>query len=115
LWKGEIISTLWDVGGMGIFKEIQLSFLVVGHIHEGIDQRFSTILAAFKRQDIHSLKELLSIIKDKPTRTKPFVVAEHLEHIRDWKSFIIPYLCTGKLIGTSQSDHFCFFMDDNIH
>jgi hypothetical protein len=99
---------------LGIFKEIQLSFLLVGHTHEDIDQRFSTILAALKHQDIHSLKELLSIIKKKPTHTEPFVVAEHLEHIRNWKSFITPYLCSDELIGTSQLHHFRFFMEDNL-
>jgi hypothetical protein len=59
-------------------------------------------------------KELLSIIKEKPTRTEPFVVAEHLEHIRDWKSFITPYLRSDELIGTCQPHHFRFFMEDNI-
>ena len=99
---------------LGIFKEIQLSFLIVGHTHEDIDQRFGTISSAVKRQDIHSLKELLSMIKMKPSRTESFVVAEHLEHIRDWKSFITPYLHQDELIGTNQSHHFCFYKDGGI-
>ena len=99
---------------LGIFREIQLSFLLVGHTHEDIDQRFSTISSALKRQDINSLKELLQIIQEKPTRTEPFVVAEHLEHIRDWKSFISPYLREDEFIGTSQPQHFRFYMDGNI-
>jgi hypothetical protein len=109
-----ILALCGTLVALGIFKEIQLSFLLVGHTHEDIDQRFSTISAALKRQDIHSLKELLSIKKEKPTRTEPFVVAEHLEHIRDWKSFITPYLRSNELIGTSQPHHFRFFMEDNI-
>jgi hypothetical protein len=109
-----ILALCGTLVALGIFKEIQLSFLLVGHTHEDIDQRFSTISAALKRQDIHSLKELLSIKKEKPTRTEPFVVAEHLEHIRDWKSFITPYLRSDELIGTSQPHHFRFFMEDNI-
>jgi hypothetical protein len=103
-----------NISGTGIFKEIQLFFLIVGHTHIDIDQRFSTISSALKRQDIISLKELLSIIKEKPTRTEPFVVAEHLEHIRDWKSFITPYLWQDGFIGTSQPHHFRFYMDNTI-
>jgi hypothetical protein len=76
-----ILALCGTLVALGIFKEIQLSFLIVGHTHEDIDQRFSTISSALKRQDIHSLKELLIIIKLKPSRTEPFVVAEHLEHI----------------------------------
>jgi hypothetical protein len=56
----------------------------------------------------------LNIIKEKPPRTEPFVVAEHLEHIRDWKSFITPYLRADGFIGTSQPHHFRFYMDGNI-
>jgi hypothetical protein len=109
-----ILALCGTLVALGIFKEIQLSFLIVGHTHEDIDQRFSTISSALKRQDIHSLKELLSIIKLKPPRTEPFVVAEHLEHIRDWKSFITPYLRHNELIGTSQPHHFRFYKDGGI-
>jgi hypothetical protein len=109
-----ILALCGTLVALGIFKEIQLSFFIVGHKHEDIDQRFSTISSALKRQDIHSLKELLSIIKLKPPRTEPFVVAEHLEHIRDWKSFITPYLCQDELIGTSQPRHFRFYKDGGI-
>ena len=95
-----------------IFKEIQLSFLIVCHIHEDIDQRFYTISSTLKYQDIHFLKELLSIIKEKPPRTKPFVVVEHLEHMRDWKSLIIPYLYVDVLICTNQPHY--FYKNNNI-
>ena len=47
---------------LGFFKEIQLSFLIVGHTHENIDQRFSYISSPLKRQDIDSLEEMLQII-----------------------------------------------------
>ena len=56
----------------------------------------------------------MSIIKEKPTWTEPFVVAEHLEHIRDWKSFITMYLQQDGFIGTSQPHHFLFYMDNAI-
>ena len=99
---------------LGIFKEVQLSFLLVGHIHEDIDQQFSTISAALKYQDVISLKELLNIVQEKPSRMELFVVAEHLEHIRDWKSFITPFLRHDEFVGISQPHHFRFYMDGNI-
>ena len=66
--------------------------MIVGHTHEDIDQRFSYISSALKRQDIDSLEEMLQIICERPTFTEPFIHVEHLEYIRDWKSFIPPYL-----------------------
>jgi hypothetical protein len=71
-----ILALCGTLVALGIFKEIQLSFLIVGHTHEDIDQRFSTISSALKRQDIHSLKELLNIIKLKPPRTEPWNIYE---------------------------------------
>jgi hypothetical protein len=109
-----ILALCGTLVALEVFKEIQLSFLLVGHTHEVIDQRFSTILATLKCQDIHSLKELLSTIKQNPPYTEPFVVTEHLEYIRDWKSFIIPFLRDDELIGTSQPYHFCFYNDSTI-
>ena len=68
---------------LGFFKECQLSFLIVGHTHEDIDQRFSYISSALKRQDINSLEEMLQVIRECPTFTEPFIHAKHLEYIRD--------------------------------
>jgi hypothetical protein len=98
---------------LGFFKEIQLSFLIVGHTHEDIDQRFSSISSALKHQDIDSLKEFLDVIRARPIHTEPFVHAEHLEHIRDWSKFITPYLRTDAFVGISQPHHFRFYMQEN--
>ena len=43
---------------LGHFQEVQLSFLIMGHIHDDIDQRFSIISNILKRQDILSLKQM---------------------------------------------------------
>ena len=53
-------------------------------------------------------------VKEKQPHIEPFVVAEHLEYLKDWKSYTIPYLCTNRFLGTSQPHEFCFCMDDNI-
>jgi hypothetical protein len=91
---------------LGFFKEIQLSFLIIGHVHEDIDQRFSSISSALKYQDIDSMKELLHVIRSHPTHIEPFVHAKQLECIRDWNKFIIHYLRVDAFVGISQLLHF---------
>ena len=84
---------------LGFSKEFQLLFLIVGHTHEDIDQRFSFISSALKRQDTDFLEEMLQIIHERPTFNDPFIDAEHLEYIIDWKSFITPYLQENAFVG----------------
>ena len=48
---------------LGHFREVQLSFLIVGHTHDDIDQRFSVISNILKRQDILSLKQTLAQVE----------------------------------------------------
>ena len=45
------------------FAEVHLSFLIIGHIYEDIDQKFSTISGTLKSRNIYSLKELLELVK----------------------------------------------------
>ncbi len=47
---------------LGIFKEVWLSFLPVGHTHEDIDQMFSCIAHAFGARPPRSLREMMIII-----------------------------------------------------
>jgi hypothetical protein len=43
----------------GYFEEVRVGFLLVGHMHFDIDQRFSSISHVLKGDDINSLSELL--------------------------------------------------------
>ena len=56
---------------------------------------------------------MLQIICKWPTFTEPFIHAEHLQYIRDWKSFITPYLREYAFVGISKPHHFRFYMHDN--
>jgi hypothetical protein len=78
--------------GLGFFREVELSFLIVGHTHEDIDQRFSCISNTLKRSDVDSLKEMLSLIEQGTSPTEAFVTARLLENVWDWKSFITPHI-----------------------
>ena len=98
--------------GLGFFQEVGLYFLLVGHTHEDIDQRFSTISNTLKRSDIDSMKELLSQVEKGTSYTEAYVSARHLENVRDWKSFITPHLFRGgdTLTGITFPHHMQFYM-----
>ena len=69
--------------GLGYFQEVQLCFLIVGHTHEDIDQRFSIISNTLKRTNIDSLKELLQLVERGTSYKEAFVSAKHLENVSD--------------------------------
>ena len=67
---------------------MRLSFLIVGHTHEDIDQQFSIISSVLKRQDIDSVKEMLALIERGASYTEAFTSASLMEHIWDWKKYV---------------------------
>lgn len=62
---------------------------MVGHTHEDIDQRFSLISKALKRNPARTLTELEDIIVN--TGMDVFKVS----YVYDVKAWISPYLCEG--------------------
>ena len=48
---------------LGIFREVWISFLMVGHTHEDIDQMFSCLAHAFDARPPRSLREMCAIIR----------------------------------------------------
>ena len=104
--------------GLGYFEEVRVSFLLVGHTHADIDQRFSCISHVLKKDDINSLPELLNLIRNHiPGHTdEPVRYAELMENIFDWKTFIEPHLFSSRsleFIGVSEPHHFCFYQRNN--
>ena len=97
-----------------IFSGGAFSFLIVGHTHEDIDQRFSIISGVLKRQDIDSVKDMLAFIERGASYTEAFTSASLMEHIWDWKGFITPHLHTGSDAwkGIRQPHHFRFFVQN---
>ena len=58
-WLMAFLSLLVEAG---TFRKIIVSFLPVGHTHEDIDQFFSRIAMALRREDAHSRLDLEQII-----------------------------------------------------
>jgi hypothetical protein len=73
---------------IGLFHEVVLSFLPVGHTHEDIDQFFSKISQAYMKANIptpHAFTEFL--------RTQfPDIDIVWVTHVWDWQSWLNPFL-----------------------
>ena len=48
---------------MGIFQKVEVSFLLVGHTHDHIDQMFSHFSVTLKKKNVGSLPSLIECIK----------------------------------------------------
>eukprot|EP00058_Branchiostoma_floridae_P005491 XP_002590979.1 hypothetical protein BRAFLDRAFT_69470 [Branchiostoma floridae] len=81
---------------MRIFREIQLSFLMVGHTHEDIDQMFSRVADKLRHQEAHTPEQLINMMPE-CTRLRG------LYNIRDW---LKPKI--SKISGQSQPGQFRF-------
>lgn len=57
------LSYLESLVARGVFLEVQVSFLPVGHTHEDIDQAFSVVARHLKTKDAHTMTELIQDIK----------------------------------------------------
>ena len=92
-----------------------LCFLLVGHTHEDIDQKFNVIFGTFKRQDIDSMQQLLDLVKEGTSPTQTYKISRHLEYIWDWKKFITTYLfiCLYAFVEISKPHHFKFYLKNN--
>ena len=101
---------------LGHFREVQLSFLIVGHTYDDIDQRFNVISNILKRQDILSLKQMLAQVKiGARGRDVAFTSIELLENIWNWSGFIADHLHIGNnaWTGTRNPHHFRFYVQNN--
>jgi hypothetical protein len=76
-----LCAALVGLGPLGYFQEVQLCFLIVGHMHEDIDQHFSIISNTLKKTNIDSLKELLGLVQRGTSYTEAFMNARHLESV----------------------------------
>ena len=100
--------------GLGYFEEVWLRFLLIGHTHSDIDQRFSCISHVLKGDDISSVSELLELIQNHIPghANEPVWYARLMEYIWDSKDFITPHLHSSggtEFVGLSEPNHFRFF------
>ncbi|KAL9956144.1 hypothetical protein ACROYT_G037583 [Oculina patagonica] len=77
----------------GIFKEVRLSFLMVGHTHEDVDQFFSRISRRLHKKDSMTLPALVRNIHKAHT---PAPDVHVLKYVFDIKAWLEPYLNSVK-------------------
>ena len=81
-WFGTLIL-------LGIFDEIIINYLPVGHTHEIIDQLFSKISQALRRNDYATVTELLEMWVNCPSPNPDVDVADFMF---DYKTWVWPYV-----------------------
>ena len=77
----------------GVFREVEVSFLPVGHTHEDIDQFFSRVSMYFRHHDVFSREEMSKAVRSaytfKDTGQPPTVV--HWDTIANVSEFLASY------------------------
>ena len=107
-----LLSFLSSLVDLGVFREIVLYFLLVGHTGNSVDQLFSILTQEFKKSEIKTLEELEEIIIKSPMSPKPEV--ERLIYIWDWKQFISGHFSEKDLHNHSFYSAFSIVKEDGI-
>ena len=95
----------------GVFKTIQLGFLMVGHTHEDIDALFSRFSEKLRVTQTYTLPHLMDTLRTcSSSSPAPFLLTQ----VPDFKKYCDGYLCDGQdiLVGHSKPLQFRFFMQD---
>ena len=94
----------------GVFKEIQVEFLLVGHTHEDIDAYFSHLSNTLKNKNTFVVADLMKAFME--SQELSFLL-EFIQELGDFKSFIKGFLCSGTayIIGLGEMHLFKFYVD----
>ena len=97
---------------LGVFEEIQASFLLVGHTHEDIDAYFSHLSKALKSKNKFVLADLMKAFMQSQDLS---FMPEFIQEVADFKSFIHGYQSSGamRLIGLGEMHLFKFYVGDD--
>lgn len=107
--KSRHIKCFWSLlVGKGIFEEIQVSFLLVGHTHDDVDASFGRWSMKLRENDYPTIPLLMKSYMD--LDDEPFIPAL-IEEVPDFKSFIDGYISDDDLIGHSKGRQFRFYRD----
>ena len=109
--KSRYIKCFWSLlVAKGIFEEIQVSFLLVGHTHDDIDASFGRWSMKLRENDYPTVPLLMKSYMD---LDKEPVIPALIEEVPDFKSFIEEYISEDDLVGHSQGRQFRFYRGGN--
>jgi hypothetical protein len=76
----------------GVFREVYVNFLLVGHTHEDIDAMFGRWSRRLRENDYPTLPTLMKSFMD--PEMEP-VIPHLIEEVPNFKAFVDGYLCSG--------------------
>ena len=117
-WAGEnknryLFAYLSLLVARGVFKIVQLGFLMVGHTHEDIDAMLSRFSEKLRVTQTYTLPHLMDTLRTSSSSAPaPFLLTE----VPNFKKYCNGYICDGQdmLVGHSKHVKLRFFMQDNI-
>jgi hypothetical protein len=96
----------------GIFKEVTVGFLVVGHTHEDIDAYFSYLSKLLKQKNTY----ILALMKAFMDLQKSAVfIPELVQEVADFKSYVWDFHHddTNKLFGLGEMQLFKLYVEED--
>jgi hypothetical protein len=96
----------------GVFREVCINFLLVGHTHEDIDAMFGRWSYRLRTNDYLIFPMLMKSFMD---IEKQLVIPHLIEEVPNFKAFVDGFLCTGTdaLEGHTNVQQFKFYKDGN--
>jgi hypothetical protein len=93
----------------GIFKEVFVSLLLVGHTHDDIGASFGWWSMKLREEDFPTIPLLMNSYMD---LENVLVIPHMIEEVPGFKAFIEPYIRSGahRLIGHTQAQKIRFYM-----
>lgn len=89
----------------GVFREVQISFLPIGHTHSDIDQSFSSVAVRLKMQDAITMHDLLSVLRK---CYQPKACSSELLRVANFSGLCETSKCLRKVSHFSQFRYFKF-------
>ena len=108
--KCRYVFCFWSlVVTKGIFKEVFVYFLMVGHTHDDIDASFGCWSKKLHEEDFPTIPLLMKSYMDLDNVP---VIPHMIEEVPNFKAFIKPYMLKGedRLVGHTKIQQLCFYM-----
>ena len=94
----------------GVFEEIQISFMLVGHTHNDIDALFGRWSMKLRENDYPTIPLLMKSYMD--LHEDP-VIPGLIEEVPDFKKFMKLYISDDTLIEHTKRRQFLFYRGEN--
>ena len=111
--KNRFVFCFWSLlVAKGIFREVYVNFMLVGHTHDDVDALFGRWSMELKKNNYPTIPLLMKSFMD--AETIP-VIPHLIEEVPDFKGFIEGYIAEGAetLEGHSKAQAFKFYVDSN--